>query len=98
MTTHYVRSNRQLRAPVRRLLAATNAHLARYFSSLIGVEWDFSSEGADREVRCRVHSRSGYYRASARHRSAGAAVREIADTLVRQRRRKRRLLKTRRHR
>jgi ribosome-associated translation inhibitor RaiA len=71
---------------VKRCLDAGRADIEKLFRSLVSVEWALDSEGSETEVACRVHARSGYYRASAQGHDFAQAIREVVDRLRAQRR------------
>lgn len=82
---------------VKRSLDAARVDVEKFFRGLVSVEWALESEGSETEVACRVHARSGYYRASARAHDVGQAIHEVVDRLRAQRRRRKDALEKRRH-
>ena len=66
---------------VKRGLDGARAEIEKFFRGLVSVEWALESEGSETEVACRVHARSGYYRASARSHDASQAIHEVVDRL-----------------
>lgn len=85
LTVHDV----NLSAAERLRLGELNARLQRYFRKLVTLSWEIRDSAHQYVVRCSVHSLSGYYRARASADSAGAALDQVFDKLVRQRRRTR---------
>jgi len=79
--------NRQASERVKVRAEELAERLTRYFRGLEYVEWDVSRDGNESTVKCRAHSRSGYYRAQARAGSAAAALDLVFDKLVKERRR-----------
>jgi ribosome-associated translation inhibitor RaiA len=73
---------------VKRCLDSGRADIEKLFRGLVSVEWALESEGSETEVACRVHARSGYFRATAQGHDAGQAIREVLDRLRAQRRRR----------
>lgn len=61
---------------------------SRYFNGLQTVEWSFTGEAGDVVVSCRLHSRTGFYRASARAATVRAGLDGVVEKLLKQRRRK----------
>jgi len=61
--------------------------LGRYFQAIQHVEWDFKRDGEDVALRCRLRSKSGFYRAQARASRASRALDEAGEKLLKQRRR-----------
>jgi ribosome-associated translation inhibitor RaiA len=82
---------------LREQLETSSAALARYFRAIQSIDWEFTRDGDEIVARCRVHSRSGFYRASTHCARAIDGVDAILDKLTKQRRRsKRRDLRQRR--
>ena len=73
---------------VKRRLDAARADIEDAFKGLVSVEWALESEGSETEVACRVHARSGYYRATAHAHDVKQAINEVVDRLETQRRRR----------
>jgi len=73
---------------VKRRLDAARADIEDAFKGLVSVEWALESEGSETEVACRVHARSGYYRATAHAHDVKQAINEVVDRLATQRRRR----------
>lgn len=69
---------------------------SHYFTSVQRVEWGFSRDADDVVVSCRIHSRSGYYRASARASSVRTGLDLAVEKVLKQRRRKKVVLQRRR--
>ena len=72
---------------LRESIRERSEHLDRYFQAIQHVEWDFKRAGDDVELRCRLHSKSGFYRAQARAERASRALDEVLEKLLKQRRR-----------
>jgi len=70
--------------------------LERYFPDILTVHWDLTMEGNHHVATCRLHSRQGFYRASARDMDARLAMHTALDKLTRQRHREKRALGQRR--
>ena len=81
---------------VKRRLDAARAEIEDLFHGLVSVEWALESEGSETVVACRVHARSGYYRASAHGHDVTLAIHEVVDRLQAQRRRRKSTLARRR--
>jgi ribosome-associated translation inhibitor RaiA len=81
---------------VKRCLDAGRADIEKLFRSLVSVEWALESEGSETEVACRVHARSGYYRASAQGHDVAQAIHDVVHRLRAQRRRRKDALERRR--
>ncbi|MEO8445238.1 MAG: HPF/RaiA family ribosome-associated protein [Gammaproteobacteria bacterium] len=90
MPIYYIHSEKPLSAPAREKLEGINARLQRFFRSVISVSWTFARQRDTWRANCQVHGRSGHYRAVAQADTARAAMDEIYERLVRQRRRARR--------
>jgi len=82
---------------VKRRLDAARTEIEKFFRGLVSVEWSIESEGNATEVACRVHARSGYYRATEQSHDVAQAIREVVDRLLAQRRRRKSALEKRRH-
>jgi len=61
--------------------------LARHLQPVQHIEWDVTRDGAEAAVRCRVHARSGFFRAHARAARADTAMNLVCDKLLKERRR-----------
>jgi ribosome-associated translation inhibitor RaiA len=85
-TTITVRVARLTPAEQRRL-REVGERLKRYFRSAITLHWDLGVDGPSFVASCRVHSRSGYYRARATADRLGEAIDIAFERVTRQRRR-----------
>jgi ribosomal subunit interface protein len=81
---------------VKRGLDSARAEIEKFFGGLVSVEWALESEGSETEVACRVHARSGYYRASAHSHDVRQTIHEVVDRLRAQLKRRKDALKKRR--
>jgi ribosomal subunit interface protein len=70
--------------------------LERYFTDILTVHWDLTMEGNQHVATCRLHSRQGFYRATAQDMDARLAMHTALDKLTRQRHREKRALGKRR--
>ncbi len=70
----------------RRWVEAFSLRLERYFTDILTVEWDLTQEGNGHLAVCRVHSRQGFYRATAQAKTARHAMHTAIDRLTQQRR------------
>jgi ribosomal subunit interface protein len=61
--------------------------LERYFSNILTVHWDLTTEGSEHLAGCRIHCAGASFRAHARANDFHLALHEVLDKLVRQRRR-----------
>ncbi len=85
--TMEIRDARTPRSAVAAYARRLSRRFDRYFRRVVSVDWVLDSESHERVVRCRVHSRSGFYRVLV-HSSAYRRAMDLAfDKLVRQRRR-----------
>lgn len=73
---------------VKRELLNAREEIRLRFHALVSVEWTLETEAGEAVARCRVHSRSGHYRAAARSRVMTLAVSAALEKLITQRRRK----------
>ena len=64
-------------------LREVSGRISRYFLDIVSVEWSLSSEGRNCTAACKVHSRSGYYRAHVASDGFGKAIDQALDKLVR---------------
>jgi ribosome-associated translation inhibitor RaiA len=71
----------------RRWVGELSLRLERYFTDILTMEWDLTQEGNVHVAVCRVHTRQGFYRASARAKGARQAMHTAIDKLTQQRRR-----------
>jgi ribosome-associated translation inhibitor RaiA len=81
---------------IKRCLDAGRADIEKLFRSLVSVEWALEPEGSETEVACRVHARSGYYRASAQGHDVAQTIHAVVQRLRAQRRRRKNALEGRR--
>lgn len=79
-----------------RRLYRLSSRLFRYFNEIVSIEWNLSREGRGHRAACKVHSKSGYYRVQVVSDDLAAATLQALDKIVRQRRRRKVILKTRR--
>ncbi len=82
----------------RKLVVAAQGELEPRFRRIISIDFILEAERGRTKVSCRVHSASGYYRASATGRSPGEVIRQVIDRLLTQRRRRKAALVRGRHR
>jgi ribosomal subunit interface protein len=80
----------------RRWVEEFSERLERYFTDILTVHWDLTEEGSEHVATCRVHTRGGFYRATARDMNARLAMHAALDKLTRQRRKEKKVLGTRR--
>ncbi len=71
------------RQHVRTLVGRVTAH----FRKILSLEWAFGREGHGYIATCRVLASSGYFRATALASSHAEAMDQVADAVLRQRRR-----------
>jgi ribosomal subunit interface protein len=86
----------QLTVAGRKWVEEFSLRLERYFPDILTVHWDLTMEGNHHVATCRLHSRQGFYRASARDMDARLAMHTALDKLTRQRHREKRALGQRR--
>ena len=77
----------QLTVAGRKWVEEFSLRLERYFPDILTVHWDLTMEGNHHVATCRLHSRQGFYRASARDMDARLAMHTALDKLTRQRHR-----------
>jgi ribosomal subunit interface protein len=87
----------ELRLDDRRWVGELSVRLERYFNEILTVEWDLTHEGNQHTAVCRVHSREGFYRASAHAKGARQALHAAIDKLTHQRRRLKKMAGSARH-
>ncbi len=75
-------------AGLKPLIEELTERFEKLFHNIQTVEWDVTEEGPEKEVLCRIHSQSGFYRASAKSSDASDAAREVVTKLEKQRRRR----------
>jgi ribosomal subunit interface protein len=75
----------------RRWVEEFSERLERYFTDILTVHWDLTEEGNQHVATCRVHTRRGFYRATARDMNARLAMHAALDKLARQRREQKRV-------
>jgi ribosome-associated translation inhibitor RaiA len=68
----------------------------RFFTDILTIDWDLTLEGSAHVAVCRLHTRRGFYRATARAMDARQAMHEAIDKLALQRRKEKRMKSTRR--
>ena len=88
MSTKVTFQNEEPSAAERSHLREISGHLARYFRGIVSIDWNLSREGRERVVGCKVHSKSGYYRAQAGSETFGKSADAAIEKLLRQRRRR----------
>jgi len=71
-----------------RLIQNLSERFSDRFVGIESIEWDVVEESHGFEATCRVHSQSGYYRASALSPSLESAIKQTSSKLIRQRRRR----------
>ena len=86
----------QLTVAGRKWVEEFSLRLERYFTDILTVHWDLTMEGNQHVATCRVHSRQGFYRATAQDLDARLAMHTALDKLTRQRHREKRALGKRR--
>jgi ribosome-associated translation inhibitor RaiA len=74
---------------------ALSKQFERYFNNIVSVEWDFRAQRGQKIATCRLHSRSGYYRAKAKSHDLGESVNMVFERFTKQRRRKKKIRKRR---
>lgn len=82
----------------RRWVEEFSNRLERYFTDILTVDWDLTMDGNEHVATCRLHTRAGFYRATARAMDARLALHEAIDKLSLQRRREKRVRGTSRRR
>ncbi|GEM_PF-6006293 len=87
-----------LSAYSKRLIARTTEHLEKFFRRVTRIEWVVDRVRGKVEVRLQVHARSGLYNARCRAERVSEAIHEAADTVERQRRRRKESLLTKKRR
>ncbi|GEM_PF-2619521 len=65
-----------------------------YFNNIISIDFDFSVERKLIHVACRVHSKSGYYRAKSSSEDLQKATHQVFEMITKQRRRKKEITST----
>ena len=73
-----------------------STRLERFFTDILTIDWDLTVEGNEHVAICRLHTRRGFYRATARAIDPRHAMHEAIDKLALQRRREKRVLGSRR--
>ena len=86
----------QLTVAGRRWVEEFSMRLERYFTEILTVHWDLTMAGHEHVASCRVHTREGFYRASAQDQDPRLARHTALDTLTRQRGREKRVRGSRR--
>jgi ribosome-associated translation inhibitor RaiA len=56
-----------------------------YFNSIVSVEWVIRAEREKRIAYCRLHAKSGYYRATATSDGLGKSINMVFEKLTKQR-------------
>jgi ribosome-associated translation inhibitor RaiA len=78
------------------LVEEFSTRLERYFTDILTIDWDLTMEGSAHVAICRLHTRAGFYRATARAMDPRLAMHEAIDKLALQRRREKRMRSSRR--
>ncbi len=73
-----------------------SVRLERYFTDILTIDWDLTTAGNAHVATCRLHTRAGFYRATADAMDARHAMHEAIDKLAMQRRREKRMRGSRR--
>ena len=73
-----------------------SARLERYFTDILTVHWDLTTAGNEHVATCHLHTRQGFYRATATEMDARLAIHSTIDKLTKQRGREKRKLGSRR--
>ena len=73
-----------------------STRLERFFTDILTIDWDLTMEGSSHVAICRLHTRRGFYRATARAMDARQAMHEAIDKLALQRRKEKRMKSSRR--
>jgi ribosomal subunit interface protein len=60
---------------------------ARYFKRIESVAWELEKQGREYVASCCIHSRTGYYRATARSKDFRSCIDLAMDKIAKQRRR-----------
>ena len=81
-----------LRMAGRQWVEEFSARLERFFTDILTLDWDLTMEGNEHVAICRLHTRRGFYRATARAIDPRHAMHEAIDKLALQRRRQKRVL------
>jgi ribosome-associated translation inhibitor RaiA len=76
---------------VKAQLQAVSEHLEMYFVSVVSVEWVIRAQREQRIAQCKLHSKSGYYRATASSDDIGQVINMVVEKLTKQRRRKKKI-------
>jgi ribosomal subunit interface protein len=71
-----------------------STRLERYFTDILTIDWDLTVDGNAHVATCRLHTRAGFYRATARAMDARLAMHEAIDKLALQRRREKKMRTT----
>jgi len=61
---------------------------ARYFKRIESVAWELEKQGHEYVASCCIHSRTGYYRATAQSKDFRSCIDLVMDKIVKQRRRR----------
>ncbi|MEW5702112.1 MAG: HPF/RaiA family ribosome-associated protein [Candidatus Zixiibacteriota bacterium] len=78
----------KLTPSVRFLIRTATDHLEAHFRHMLSAQWDLAFERFEIRVSCRLHARSGFYRASSRSKKLRTAVDDVVQKIQTQRRRK----------
>jgi ribosomal subunit interface protein len=81
----------------RRAVEDYSERLERYFTNILTVHWDLTTEGSEHVAGCRIHCAGASFRAHAHAMDFHQALHEVMDKLVRQRRREKAKHATARH-
>ena len=85
-----------LTAAGKRWVEEFSARLERYFTDILTVHWDLTTAGNEHVATCHLHTRQGFYRATATEMDARLAIHGAVDKLTKQRGREKRKLGSRR--
>lgn len=70
---------------IKRELLNARLEIEERFPALVSLEWTLESVAGEAVARCRIHSRSGFYRATARTRSLPQSISAALEKLLTQR-------------
>jgi ribosomal subunit interface protein len=71
----------------RRAVEDYSERLERYFTNILTVHWDLTTDGSEHVAGCRIHCAGHSFRAHAHAMDFHQCLHEVMDKLVRQRRR-----------
>ena len=70
-----------------------STHFEEFFRNLVSVKWEFHRERRLCIASCSLHSKSGFYRARASSEHLITSVSLVAQKLIKQRRRKKKIIR-----